>query len=152
MPAQAVAAAKIVYNNIPKLKASSAEKARAAVRKATTDCQAHARAAAPVKYSTLRNSIDQRILNDGMTGEVGTNLNYAAVQEFGSGSFSEYPGAKKQRIIIKPKTKKALAWPGAAHPVKKVKHPGVKGKPYLRPAAKKVEGPFISAMEAIVKL
>lgn len=35
--------------------------------------------------------------------------------------------------IIKPVNKKALYWPGAAHPVKQVKHPGTKGKPIIGP-------------------
>lgn len=32
---------------------------------------------------------------------------------------------------IKPKNKKALYWQGASHPVKKVKHPGLKGQHYM---------------------
>jgi len=31
---------------------------------------------------------------------------------------------------IRPKNKKALHWPGARHPVKRVEHPGTKGNPY----------------------
>lgn len=37
--------------------------------------------------------------------------------------------------IIRPRTKKALWWPGARHPVKKVYHPGTKAQPFIRPAA-----------------
>lgn len=33
--------------------------------------------------------------------------------------------------IIRPKTKKALWWKGALHPVRKVMHPGTKGKPFM---------------------
>lgn len=33
--------------------------------------------------------------------------------------------------IIRPKNKKALYWRGAAHPVKKVNHPGTKGYPVI---------------------
>lgn len=36
--------------------------------------------------------------------------------------------------FIVPNTKQALFWPGAAHPVKYVNHPGTKPEPYLRPA------------------
>ncbi len=33
--------------------------------------------------------------------------------------------------VIRPKNKKALYWKGAAHPVKKVNHPGTKAYPIL---------------------
>ncbi|GIM88756.1 hypothetical protein [Paractinoplanes toevensis] len=38
--------------------------------------------------------------------------------------------------IIEPKTKKALAWPGGAHPVRRVHHPGTKARHTLRNALK----------------
>lgn len=38
---------------------------------------------------------------------------------------------------IRPKTKKALSWPGASHPVKKVNHPGTKAYPIIGPAVDK---------------
>jgi hypothetical protein len=36
--------------------------------------------------------------------------------------------------VILPRNKKALYWPGADHPVRKVNHPGTAPMPYLRPA------------------
>jgi hypothetical protein len=36
--------------------------------------------------------------------------------------------------VITARNKKALYWPGAAHPVAKVNHPGTQPMPYLRPA------------------
>ena len=36
--------------------------------------------------------------------------------------------------VITPRNKKALYWPGAAHPVARVNHPGTEPNPYLRPA------------------
>jgi HK97 gp10 family phage protein len=39
--------------------------------------------------------------------------------------------------IIRPRTKKALWWPGAAHPVSQVRHPGTQAQPFIRPAATK---------------
>jgi len=38
---------------------------------------------------------------------------------------------------IRPVNKKALYWPGAAHPVAKVEHKGMAARPYLRPALQK---------------
>lgn len=35
---------------------------------------------------------------------------------------------------IRPRDKQALFWPGAAHPVGKVHHPGTQPEPFLRPA------------------
>ena len=48
---------------------------------------------------------------------------YWSTVEFGSGPH-----------IIRPSSKKALHWPGAAHPVAVVNHPGTPAQPFLRPA------------------
>ena len=45
---------------------------------------------------------------------------YAAAQNYGTDPY-----------VILPKNKKALFWPGADHPVKMVKHPGLKGKHFV---------------------
>ncbi len=37
-----------------------------------------------------------------------------------------YFGGKTKPHVIKPRNKKALSWPGAAHPFKSVRHPGSK--------------------------
>lgn len=37
--------------------------------------------------------------------------------------------------IIRPRSKQALWWPGAHHPVKSVYHPGTQAQPFIRPAA-----------------
>lgn len=42
-------------------------------------------------------------------------------------------GPHKQTFEIRPKTKKALSWDGAPHPVKKVTHPGMKAQPIIIP-------------------
>jgi phage gpG-like protein len=56
--------------------------------------------------------------------EVGTNVAYAAIHQFG--------GKTKPRVI-QPKNGKALFWPGAAHPVQSVNHPGstIPARPFL---------------------
>ena len=55
---------------------------------------------------------------------VGTNVEYAAIHQF---------GGKTSPHTIRPKNKKALFWPGADHPVKAIKHPGssVPARPFL---------------------
>jgi len=58
------------------------------------------------------------------TAEVSTNVEYAAVHQFGH----TFPPRE-----IRPKRKRALFWPGAEHPVKKVNWPGatVPARPFM---------------------
>ncbi|MGC8736762.1 MAG: phage virion morphogenesis protein [Dissulfurimicrobium sp.] len=68
----------------------------------------------------LKNSITSR--SDATSAEVGTNVEYAAIHQF---------GGRTKPTIIRPKNKKALSWPGARHPVMMVKYPiemALKGK------------------------
>ena len=60
---------------------------------------------------------------------VGSSLDYADHVEFGTDPHE-----------IRPRTKRALWWPGADHPVAKVNHPGTVAQPTLRPAAYKKRG------------
>ena len=41
---------------------------------------------------------------------------------------------------IRPKRKKALAFPGGAHPVRVIHHPGTPARPFMRPAIDENEG------------
>lgn len=63
--------------------------------------------------------------SDGNQAIVGTNVVYAAIHQMGG----EIPARE-----ITPKNKEALFWPGALHPVKKVKFPGAKipARPFLQ--------------------
>ncbi len=56
---------------------------------------------------------------------VGSNLDYAAIHQF---------GGKTRPHLIRAKHGKALYWPGAKHPVFSVHHPGSKipARPYLK--------------------
>ena len=60
----------------------------------------------------------------GNQAAVGTNVIYAAIQQF---------GGRTAAHIIRPKTAKALFWLGAKHPVKLVHHPGsdIPARPFL---------------------
>lgn len=70
----------------------------------------------------LRNSINFKALARGVEGY--TNVKYAAIQQLG--------GTTGPHTIV-PRKKKALFWPGAAHPVKSVQHPGsrIPARPFL---------------------
>ena len=77
----------------------------------------------------------------GMTVTIHTsNIKYAIMVEKGT-----------KPHIIKPKNKKALYWKGAARPVKQVKHPGSKAKPYLIPAFDKEKDKIIEDLSKIIK-
>lgn len=59
--------------------------------------------------------------NEGNNLVIATNHPHAAIHQFGG----------KSAYTIKPKNKKALAWPGGNHPVKSVVHPPLKARPAL---------------------
>jgi phage virion morphogenesis protein len=75
-----------------------------------------------VNSSRLRRSIHPRVGKNSV--EVGTNVVYAAIHQF---------GGKTAPHVIRPKNGKALMWPGLAHPVKSVNHPGsdIPARPFL---------------------
>lgn len=102
----------------------SAEVARA-VERTRIDVQNEARRRAPVDTGRLRSSIVSRAEGGGrnLGYVIGSNVNYAAAVEYGTAPH-----------VIKPKYKGALYWPGAAHPVAQVNHPGTRAQPFLRPA------------------
>jgi hypothetical protein len=87
-----------------------------------TVIQADAQRMAHVRTGRMRGAIYKEA--DGLTVRVGVrNVPYWMAQEFGAGPH-----------IIRPVTKKALAWPGGRHPVAVVNHPGNPASPFLRPA------------------
>lgn len=92
------------------------------------DCVSEAKAKVKVVTATLQGGIQMRpakIIGSKVVGIWGVwNVAYALPVEVGTGPH-----------IIVPRTKQALYWPGAEHPVKRVRHPGTKPSPYLRPAA-----------------
>ncbi|NUR42060.1 MAG: HK97 gp10 family phage protein [Streptomyces sp.] len=96
-----------------------------AVDRTRIDVQNEARRRAPVDTGRLRSSIVSRAEGGGRSlgYMVGSNVNYAAAVEYGTAPH-----------VIKPKYKQALYWPGAAHPVAQVNHPGTAAQPFLRPA------------------
>lgn len=57
---------------------------------------------------------------DGTAAVIGTGDVRAPWHQFGTRPYT-----------IVPKTKRALSWPGAAHPVARVNHPGLPARPFL---------------------
>jgi hypothetical protein len=85
---------------------------------------------APKKTSNLARSRTSNVSADGNKGTISFTAPYAAYVHEGTGLFGIY------HKRIEPKTKKALFWPGAAHPVKSVK--GMKGRPFVTDAVAEV--------------
>ena len=69
-----------------------------------------------------------------------SNVKYAVIVEKGS-----------KPHIIRPKNKKALYWEGAKRPVKLVKHPGSRAKPFLIPAFESEKDKFIENLKEAIK-
>jgi hypothetical protein len=69
-------------------------------------------------HDSLRAEVHRKVLRVGSL-----DVNYATDVEMGTAPH-----------VIVPRNKKALYWPGADYPVRKVNHPGTQAQPYLRPA------------------
>ena len=104
---------------------------RAGLINLTADIEAYAVKGAPVRTSNLANSGGSDVNAAGTKGTVFFTALYAAFVHEGTGLY----GPHKTKIV--PKDKKALFWPGAAHPVRSVR--GMKGNPFLTDAAEAVD-------------
>ena len=80
---------------------------------------------------------------NGAYAVVGTNLPYARMV---------HDGTRPHQIVAR--NKRALAWPGGAHPVRAVNHPGYRGNPFLTDALKDktpaVQQRLLAALNAIL--
>ena len=97
---------------------------------------------------TKNKSVDTGHLRRGITTDIKgleaiihtSNIKYAPMVEFGT-----------KPHIIRAKNKKALYWKGAKHPVKSVRHPGGKAKPYLIPAFEKEKDQFLEKLKEVIE-
>ena len=86
----------------------------------------------------LRRGIATKIGNMEVTVHT-SNIKYAPMVEYGT-----------RPHIIRAKNKKALYWKGAKHPVKSVRHPGGRAKPYLIPAFEKEKDQFLEKLKEVI--
>ena len=87
----------------------------------------------------LRRSVSTDI--KGLEATVHTsNVKYAIMVEKGT-----------KAHLIKPKNKKMLYWKGASHPVRIVRHPGSRAKPFLEPAFEKEKDQFLENLKEVIK-
>ena len=97
---------------------------------------------------TNNGSVKTGHLRRGITTDVGnmevtihtSNVKYARGVEEGTSPH-----------VIRAKNKKALYWKGAKHPVKSVRHPGSRAKPFLIPAFEKEKEVLIRDLEKVIK-
>ena len=92
-----------------------------------------------VRTGHLRHGITTDIGNLEVTVHT-SNIKYARMVEEGT-----------RPHTIRARGKKALYWKGARHPVKSVRHPGSRAKPYLIPAFEKEKEVIIKDIEKIIK-
>lgn len=116
--------------NDKEIKKKTLDATRLAMDRIMAKCIVEAKGDVSVKTATLQGSIRMeptKLKGGDLVGIWGSyNVKYAIYIETGTDPY-----------IIRPKSKKALFWPGASHPVKVVHHPGIKAQPFLRPAADK---------------
>ena len=112
---------------------------RKVVKNSAFNIERNAKSSASVKTGHLRRSISTKMGD--MEATIHTsNLKYAPMVEFGT-----------KPHIIRAKNKKALYWKGAKHPVKSVRHPGGKAKPYLIPAFEKEKDQFLEKLKEVIE-
>lgn len=92
-----------------------------------------------VKTGHLRRGITTDVGNMEVTVHT-SNIKYARGVEEGT-----------KPHTIRAKNKKALYWKGAKHPVKSVRHPGSRAKPFLIPAFEKEKEVIIKDLEKVIK-
>ena len=92
-----------------------------------------------VKTGHLRRGITTDVGNMEVTVHT-SNIKYARGVEEGT-----------RPHTIRAKNKKALYWKGAKHPVKSVRHPGSRAKPFLIPAFEKEKEVIMKDLEKVIK-
>lgn len=105
-----------------------------AFRASALKVQSLGRRNAPHRTGTLQRSILPEFAD--LYAEVKVNEKYGVWLEEGTEPYE-----------IRPRNAKALFWPGAAHPVMVVHHPGLKARPFFAPAIEEAQ-PFIKSQYA----
>lgn len=82
---------------------------------------------APGRTGRLREAI-RAFVTGRLTGALVSNAPYSSYILEGTGIY----GARGERIVIEPRVKEALWWPGARYPVRRVEGKGVRPIPFLR--------------------
>lgn len=116
----------VAYIGLPAMQARAMTALTGAVTKAAYALQGDCQAQTPVDTGTLKASIHVE----------GPDVSATSVEAkvATGGESSDYAIAVHEGMAprtITPVNKQALYWPGAAHPVKSVNHPGFAGRKYI---------------------
>ena len=119
------------------------ERAQQAMREAMDEAVTYARHNAPAVTGTLRDSIGYEIVGD--RAVLFATAPYAPYVEYGTGSRGEFPTGPYE---IRPRRAQALRFEIGGRTVfaKKVVHPGVRSRPFLRPAMEHARKVFYAKM------
>jgi HK97 gp10 family phage protein len=126
--------------NIRSFETQKLQKVKDVINESSLNVMTGAKRRCVVNTGRLRASITIEPYNGGLLVQVGTRVAYAAAVEFGTGPH-----------VIRPKNKKALFWPGARHPVKLVRHPGTRARPFLFPSWEEERPKFIRAIREALR-
>ena len=102
---------------------------------------------APYRTGALKESIGIR-RTGALTVEIGPTVDYGAYQEFGTGSKGEFGGGFYDIRPKSPSGLLAFEVNGRSVYARKVRHPGVKGKAYMRRAFSEGLKDFLPALAA----
>ena len=128
---------------VSKLSDKTEENVKKVLKNSAFNIEANAKKNLSSNKSVVTGHLRRGIATDikGLEATIHTsNIKYAPMVEYGTRSH-----------IIKPKNKKALYWKGASHPVKSVRHPGSKAKPYLIPAFEKEKDTFVKNLKEVIE-
>jgi len=98
----------IVFDRFPQLAREYPERASDVVRKAAFDIEGRAKDAAPVDTGNLRNSIRTEVAADGLSAVVGTHVEYAIYQEYGTYKMAAHPYMRPAADAVRPSFIKAV--------------------------------------------
>lgn len=129
---------KTALKNFHKFNEEQKKGVKQAVAASALEIQLNAKKAAPVKDSILKNSINVEISDDGLTGEIGSNVHYATHVEYGTVPH-----------IIRAKDAKVLS-DGTNCFGTEVHHPGTSPQPFLFPSYEKTRPRFVKKIKSIL--
>jgi HK97 gp10 family phage protein len=109
------------------------------IRQSAQQIRDEAQANAPVKSGRLKQSITVRYTGP-LSATIGPNVPYAPYMEFGTGTRGEFPGPMYEIKPRRPGGVLVFTINGKKVFARKVRHPGIKARPFMRPAFTKVLG------------
>lgn len=99
--------------------------------------------------------LDQVLTSMANAAQASRDLGSARAEISATAPYARFVHDGTPAHTIRPRAKKALFWPGAAHPMRAVEHPGYKGNPFMTNAldarAPEVAGLIGAALAAVAE-